>query len=117
MKNIFLTLMFLVSLSAGAIPLTSTEPNASMNRTPADGDRSSTVARTTALTFDCPACRAAEAASRGTTGRTPQSIADANNTSLSPSSRKAFIPGLTPLRKPDPASSGQESNGSAPTNN
>lgn len=115
MKNIFLTLMFLVNLSAGATPLTSTEPNGTMNIS-SGSDRSSTAATTTAPAFDCPACRAAEAASRGATGRTPLMLSDATNPRLS-TSRRAFIPGQTPLRKPEPASSGQESNGSAPTNN
>ena len=110
MKNIFLTLTFLASLSVEAMPLTSAEPNAKMN-TSAGGDRSSTAATTTAPAFDCPACRAAEARSRGATGRTPQRLSDATNPSLS-TSRQTFIPGLTPLRNPEPANSGQDSPGS-----
>ena len=115
MKNIILTLTFLASLSAEALPLTSAEPNSKMN-TSAGGDRSNTAATTTAQAFDCPACRAAEAASRGASGRTPLMLSDALNPRLS-TGRRAFIPGQTPLRKPDPASTGQESNGSAPTSN
>lgn len=115
MKNIFLTLTFLASLSAEAMPLTGTDPNAKLNIS-AGGDRSSTAGTTTAHGFDCPACRAAEAASRGANGRTPLMLSDALNPRLS-TSRRAFIPGQTPLRKPDPTSTGQESNGSAPTSN
>lgn len=113
MKNIFLTLTFLVSLNAGAIALSGTDPNDQMNRSTGNS-RSTTVGTTTAQALDCPACRALERKTRGATGAQTQSIADALNPNLGPAGRSAFVPGLTPLRQSTP-SGGQDQDGSANT--
>lgn len=116
MKNIFLTLTILVSLNAGAVPLTGPDANANSGRslTPG-GTEGSTMEQGTGV---CLACIAAQRASRGATGRRALMLSDALNPNLSAAARRAVTVPVVPSNTPaDGSGGGQEQSGSAGTGN
>ncbi len=104
MNKLIILVLSLTGFSAIAferVPATGVDRNQFLNISSTSVDISHTAGQVTAQGLDCPACRAWEAKNRGSLGRSPASVYDALNPSLSVAAKGAFVPGQTPLN-PEP---------------